>query len=76
MKEVELECFFCDANEIEGGVEVDDNDAIMYEMKNDTLHSRLYGALPGWSAPCAQDNWNPTVNRNKGEPLFQHVDNQ
>ncbi len=48
MKEVELEHFFCDANEIECGVEVDDNDAIVCEIKNDISHSRLYGAPPGW----------------------------
>ncbi len=28
MKEVELEHFFCDANEIESGIEVDGNDAL------------------------------------------------
>ncbi len=75
MKEVELERFFCDANEIESGIEVDDNDAILCEMKNDISHSRLYGAPPGWSAPSAPDDWNPTTNRNKGEPLFEDVDN-
>ncbi len=75
MKEVELEHFFCDANEIESGVEDDDNDAIVCEMKNDDSHSRLYGAPPGWSAPSAPDDWNPTVNRNKREPLFEDVDN-
>ncbi len=56
MKEVELERFFCDANETESGVEVDDNDAIMCDMKNDISHSRLYGALPGWTAPSAPDD--------------------
>ncbi len=75
MKEVELERLFCDANDIESGVEVDDNDAIMCEVKNDISHSRLYGAPPGWSAPSAPDDWNPIVNRNKGEPLFEDVDN-
>ena len=75
MKEVELELLCYDANEIESGVEVDDNDAIVCEMKNDISHSRLYGAPPGWSAPSAPDDWNPTVNRNKGEPLFEDVDN-
>jgi hypothetical protein len=43
---VELECFFCDANEIESGVEVDDNDAIMCDTKNDISHSSLYRAPP------------------------------
>jgi hypothetical protein len=66
MKEVELERFFCDANEIESGVEVDDNNAIVCEMKNYISHSRLYRAPPGWSAPYAPDDWNPTINRNKG----------
>jgi hypothetical protein len=56
MKEVEIEHFLCDANEIESGVEVDDNDAIKCEMKNDISHSRLYGAPPGWSAPSAPDD--------------------
>ncbi len=74
MKEVELERFFCDANEIESGIEVDENDAIVCEMKNDISHSSLYGAPPGWSAPSAPDDWNPTINRNKGEPLFEDVD--
>jgi hypothetical protein len=75
MKEVELERFFCDANEIESGEEVDDNDAIVSEMKNDISHSRLYRALPGWSAPSAPDDWNPTIKRSKGEPLFEDVHN-
>ncbi len=35
----------------------------------------LYEALPGWSLLCDQDDWNPTINRNKGEPLFEDVDN-
>jgi hypothetical protein len=42
MKEVELECLFCDANEIKSGVEVDANDAIVCEVKNNISHSRLY----------------------------------
>ncbi len=62
MKEVELECLCYDANEIESGVEVDDNDAIVCEVKDDSSHSRLYGAPPGWSAPSA-------------EPLFEDADN-
>jgi hypothetical protein len=53
---VELEHLFCDANEIESGVEVDDNDAIVCEMKNDISHSRLYGVPPGWSAPSSPDD--------------------
>jgi hypothetical protein len=42
---------------------------------DESVQSRLYGAPPGWSALCAPDDWNLTVNRNKGEPLFQDVDN-
>jgi hypothetical protein len=75
MKEVELEHLCYDANEIESGIEVDDNDAIVCEVKEDGSHSRLYGVPPGWSAPSAPDDWNPTVNRNKGEPLCEDVDN-
>ncbi len=56
MKEVELERLCFDANEIESGVEVDDNDAFMCEVKDNTSNSRLYGALPGWSAPSAPDD--------------------
>jgi hypothetical protein len=62
-------------NEIESGVEVDNNDALMCEVKDDSLHSRLYRAPPGWSAPSAPDDWNPTINRNKGEPQFEDEDN-
>ncbi len=61
MKEVELERLCYDANEIESVREVDDNDATVCEVKDDSLHSRLYGAPPGWSAPSAPDDWNPTV---------------
>jgi hypothetical protein len=56
MKEVELEHLCHDANEIESGVEVDYNYAIMCEVKDDSSHSRLYGAPPGWSAPSAPDD--------------------
>jgi hypothetical protein len=35
----------------------------------------LYGAPPGWSPPYAPADWTPTVNTNKGEPLFKDVDN-
>ncbi len=68
MKEVELERLCFDANEIESGVEVDDNDAFMCEVKENTSNSSLYRAPPGWSAPSAPDDWNPTVNINHGEP--------
>ena len=68
MKEVELERLCFDANEIESGVEVDDNDAFVCEVKDNTSNSSLYGAPPGWSAPSAPDDWNPTININCGEP--------
>ncbi len=41
LKEVELERLCYNANEIESGVEVDDNDAIVCKVKDDSLHSRL-----------------------------------
>jgi hypothetical protein len=75
MKEVELERLCCDANEIESGVEVDDNDGFVCEVMDESVQSMLYGAPPGWSPPCGPDDWNPTINRNKGEPLFKDVDN-
>jgi hypothetical protein len=75
MKEVELKCLCYDANEIESGVEVDDNDAFVCEVTDDSVQSRLYGAPPGWSPPYAPTDWSPMVNANKGEPLFQDVDN-
>jgi hypothetical protein len=75
MKEVELERLCFDANEIESGVEVDDNYAFVCEVKDNTSNSSLYGAPPGWSAPSAPDDCNPTVNINRGEPRFEDVDN-
>ncbi len=75
MKEVELEWLCFDANEIESGVEVNDNDTFVCEVKDNTSNSSLYGALPGWSAPSAPDDWNPTININRGEPRFEDVDN-
>jgi hypothetical protein len=42
---------------------------------DESVQSMLYRAPPGWSPPCAPDDWNTTINRNKGEPLFQDVDN-
>jgi hypothetical protein len=75
MKEVELNRLCCDANEIESGVEVDDNDAFVCEVTDESVQSMLYRALPGWSPPCGPDDWNPIINRNKGEPLFEDVDN-
>ena len=68
MKKVELQWLCFDANEIESGVEVDDNDAFVCEVKDNTSNSSLYGVPPGWSAPSAPDDWNPNVNINCGEP--------
>jgi hypothetical protein len=56
MKEVEHERLCFDANEIESGVEVDDNDATVCEVKDNSSNSSLYGAPPGWSAPSAPDD--------------------
>jgi hypothetical protein len=75
MKEVEHEHLCFNANEIESGVEVDDNDAIMCEVKDNSSNSSLYGAPPGWSPPSAPDDWDPTINENRGEPCFEDVDN-
>ncbi len=75
MKEVELEHLCCEVNEIESGVEVDDNDGFMCEVKDESVQSMLYGAPPGWSSPCSPDDWDPTINKNKGEPLLEDVDN-
>ncbi len=44
MKEVELERLCFDANEIESGIEVDDNDAFVCEVKDNSSNSSLYGA--------------------------------
>jgi hypothetical protein len=71
MKEVELERLCFDANEIDSGVEVDDNDAFMCEVTDESVQSRLYRVPPGWSTPCAPDDWNPTINRNKGSHYFK-----
>jgi hypothetical protein len=75
MKEVELEHLCCEANEIESGVEVDDNDAFVCQVMDESVQSMLYRAPPVWSPPCGPDDWNPTINRKKGEPLFEAVDN-
>ncbi len=72
---MELEHLCYDVNEIESGVEVDDNDAFVCEVTNDSVQSRLYGAPPGWSPPYAPTDWSPMVNTNKGEPIFKDVDN-
>jgi hypothetical protein len=65
MKEVELEHLCFDVNEIESGVEVDDNYAFVCEVTDDSVQSRLYGALPGWSPPYAPADWSLMVNTNK-----------
>ncbi len=55
MKEVELEHLCCDANEIESGVEVDDNDRFVCEVKDESVQFMLYRALLGWSPPCGPE---------------------
>jgi hypothetical protein len=45
------------------------------EVEDESVQSMLYRAPPGWSPPCGPDDWDLTINRNKGEPLFQNVDN-
>jgi hypothetical protein len=40
------------------------------EVKDESVQSMLYGGSP----PCGPDDWDPTINRNKGEPLFEDVD--
>jgi hypothetical protein len=47
MKEVELERLCFDANESESGKEVDDNDAFVCEVKDNSSNSSLYRAPPG-----------------------------
>jgi hypothetical protein len=42
MKEVELEHLCFDANKIESGIEVDDNDAFVCEVKDNISNSSLY----------------------------------
>ncbi len=44
---MELKRLCCDANEIESGVEVDDNDGFACEVKEESVQSMLYGAPPG-----------------------------
>ncbi len=66
MKEVELKRLCCDANEIESGVEFDDNDGFVCEVMNESVQSMLYGAPPGWSPLCGPDDWNLTI-------LFQYM---
>jgi hypothetical protein len=47
----------------------------MCEVMDNTVQSGLYEAPPGWSPPHAPNDWSPTVNKNKGEPLSEDVDN-
>ncbi len=75
MKEVECECLYYDADEIESGAEVDDNGAFVCELSDRNLQSGLYRAPEGWSPPSAPGNWNPMINSLKGEPLFEEVNN-
>ncbi len=72
---MELEHLCFDADEIESGVEVDNNDAFVCEVMDNNVQLGLYGALPGWSLPYAPNDWSPMVNTNKGEPVFEDVDN-
>jgi hypothetical protein len=44
-------------------------------MKVYSLCCTEHHQAPGWSPPPCPDDWNPTINRNKGEPLFEDVDN-
>ncbi len=41
---MKLERLCSDANEIESGVEVDDNDGFVCEVKDESVPSMLYGA--------------------------------
>ena len=75
IKEVDSERLCFDAHEIESSVEVDDLNAIMCEVKDVTSESTLFGAPPGWSPPGPPDDWNPTIHVDRGEPLFEDVDN-
>ncbi len=56
-------CF--DAHEIESGVEIDDLNAVVCEVKDVTSKSTLFGAPPGWSPPGPPDDWNPTLKRGR-----------
>jgi len=75
MKEVDSERLCFDAHEIESGIEIDDLNAIMCEVKDVTSMSTLFGAPPGWSAPSPPGDWNPTIHVDCGEPRFEDVDN-
>ncbi len=68
---MELERLCYDANDIESGVEVEDNDAFECEVTDNNVQSRLCRAPPGGSPPYAPNDWSQTVNTNKGEPLFE-----
>ncbi len=75
MKEADAKRLCFDTHEIEGGVDLDDLNAVMCEVKDLTSKSTLYGAPPGWSAPSPLHDWNPTFNVNRVEPLFEDVYN-
>jgi hypothetical protein len=47
----------------------------MMHSTDNNVQLGMYGAPPGWSPPYAPKNWSPMVNSNKGEPLFEDVDN-
>ncbi len=74
MKEVDSKHLCFDAHEIESGVEIDDLNAVVCEVKDVSSKSTLFGALPGWSPPNPPDDWNPTIHVDRGEPLFEDVD--
>ncbi len=75
MNEVDAKQLCFDAHEIESGVDLDNLNAVMCEVKDLTSKSTLYGAPTGWSAPGPPHDWNPTINVNRGEPRFEDVDN-
>ncbi len=56
MKEEEHERLYYNADEIESGAEVDDNDAFVCELSDRNLQSGLYGAPEGYSPPSAPNN--------------------
>ncbi len=75
MKKVDSKCLCFDAHEIESGVEIDNLNAVVCEVKDVTSKSTLFGAPPRWSPPSPLDDWNPTIHVDRGKPLFEDVDN-
>ncbi len=55
MKEVDFECLCFGAHEIESGVEIDNLNVVVCEVKDVTSKSTLFGAPPGWSPPGPPD---------------------